>query len=75
MELPLLLIQWIDQIRRCSKQIQSTHIQHLVRENNLNNQIANKIEQMGLIKTKDNEQCLVMVVKIRKEDQEKVNFS
>jgi hypothetical protein len=56
-------ISWIDQIQQGLKQLQSTHIQHLINGMNSNHKIMNKIEQMGVIETNNNEQYLAVIVK------------
>ncbi len=58
-------ISWIEQIQQGSKQLQSTHFQHLINGTNA----KNKIEQMSVIQTDNNEQYLAVIVKA----QQKVN--
>jgi len=52
-------ISWIEQIQQGSKQLQSTHLQHLINGTNA----KNKIEQMSVIQTDNNEQYLAVIVK------------
>jgi len=65
-------ILWINQIQQGLKKFQSTHIQHLINGTNSNNKIINQIEQIGVIQTNNNEQCLAVIVKSQT-NQQKVN--
>jgi len=56
-------ILWINQIQQGLKQLQPTHIQHLINGTNSNNKIINKIEQMGSIQINNNQQYLAVIVK------------
>ncbi|CAF5221075.1 unnamed protein product, partial [Rotaria magnacalcarata] len=69
----LIEISWINQIQQGLKQIQSTHIQHLITETNSTCKITNKIEQMGLIQTNNNEKYLTIIAKSQT-NQKKVNL-
>jgi hypothetical protein len=59
----LIEILWINQIPQCLKQLQSTHIQHLINGENSSSKIIKKIEQIGLIQIDNNEQYLAVIVK------------
>jgi hypothetical protein len=69
----LIEILWIDQIQQGLKQLQSTHIQHLISAGHSNNKMINKIEQMGLIQIDNNEEYLAVIVKSQI-NQQKVNL-
>ncbi|CAF3287249.1 unnamed protein product, partial [Rotaria sp. Silwood2] len=56
-------ILWIDQIQQGLKQFKPTYIQHLINGNNSNYKIINKIEQMALIQTNNNQQYLAIILK------------
>jgi hypothetical protein len=65
----LIEISWINQIQQGLKQFQSTYIQHLINGTNFNNKIINKIEQMGIIQTNNNQQYLAVIVKSQTDPQ------
>ncbi|CAF4677996.1 unnamed protein product, partial [Rotaria socialis] len=70
----LIEISWINQIQQGLKQIQSTHIQHLITETNSTCKITNKIEQMGLIQTNNNEKYLTIIVKSQTSQKKELIF-
>ncbi|CAM2708763.1 unnamed protein product [Rotaria socialis] len=70
----LIEISWINQIQQGLKQIQSTHIQHLITETNSTCKITNKIEQMGLIQTNNNEKYLTIIAKSQTNQKKELIF-
>ncbi|CAF1415297.1 unnamed protein product [Rotaria sordida] len=67
-------ISWINQIQQGLKQLQPTHIQHLISGTNSNYKIINKIQQIGLIKTNNNQQYLAIIVKSQINQQKELIF-